>query len=135
MKKRTKPIKYCAVAGCNAVYCAKGYCAKHYARYRKHGDPNIVLPTRKPGPRSTCLGDGCERLAEARGYCNKHYERYRKYGDPNALRNTKNTARDEIIIALRKEGKTYREIGEIYNISRQRVQIICKRQENNLNDG
>lgn len=34
--------------------------------------------------------------------------------------------RNEKIVALRKAGKTYREIGDMFKLSRQRIDQICK---------
>lgn len=36
-------MRVCNVEGCNKKYFARGYCKKHYSRYRRNGNPNIVL--------------------------------------------------------------------------------------------
>lgn len=38
----------CSVTGCTKDAWARGYCNTHYARWRKHGDPLIVLQTGPP---------------------------------------------------------------------------------------
>jgi hypothetical protein len=37
------PRAKCTVAGCDNFQNAKGYCGKHYARWKKHGDPHVVV--------------------------------------------------------------------------------------------
>jgi hypothetical protein len=36
------PKAKCTVSGCDNFQNAKGYCGKHYARWKKHGDPDVV---------------------------------------------------------------------------------------------
>lgn len=36
--------RVCLVDGCGLPHLAKGFCSKHYERWRKHGDPSVVLP-------------------------------------------------------------------------------------------
>lgn len=33
----------CSIRGCKAKVVGWGWCMKHYMRWRKHGDPNVVL--------------------------------------------------------------------------------------------
>jgi hypothetical protein len=70
----------CSIGDCNASSAARGWCTKHWARWRHHGDPNVVL---KPGPkRGICSIDGCRKPHRAKGYCQAHYLRFIRYGDP-----------------------------------------------------
>jgi hypothetical protein len=66
----------CAIEGCQDEHCARGWCCKHYARVRRHGDPQAVRSPRY------CVIPGCTGRHLARGWCVKHYERWRRYRDP-----------------------------------------------------
>lgn len=33
----------CSVDGCDGEHCAQGFCTKHYQRWRKFGDPLVVI--------------------------------------------------------------------------------------------
>lgn len=78
MAKRT-----CSIDGCDAPADARGWCSKHYARWRAHGDPLMVLRDRRPqgSPPKVCLVAGCSREALARGWCGGHYARWRARGE------------------------------------------------------
>ena len=39
-------MKQCTVDQCPNKALRRGYCPKHYQRWRRHGDPNIVLTIR-----------------------------------------------------------------------------------------
>ena len=57
----------------------------HWTRWRKHGDPSIVLPKlrrRKYPP--VCSIDGCDEPHHAHGYCAAHATRFVRWGDPLA---------------------------------------------------
>ncbi len=41
----------CSIAGCSKRRYGKTMCAMHWARWRRHGDPSIVLRLRKPTPK------------------------------------------------------------------------------------
>ncbi len=41
-------MRTCTYPGCGLKHYAKDYCAKHYHRYRRHGDPGIVLQIKCP---------------------------------------------------------------------------------------
>lgn len=49
----------CSVEGCERLSWARGWCRKHYARWRSHGDPRIVLV------QMATAGDPAAFLAEA----------------------------------------------------------------------
>jgi hypothetical protein len=37
-------LKKCSISNCNRKHKAKEFCSLHYVRWKKHGDPNKVLP-------------------------------------------------------------------------------------------
>lgn len=59
---------------------ARGMCNKHYLRWRKHGDPTVVLT----GKGLPCKIEGCDKPASSRGWCVAHYTRWHRHGDPLA---------------------------------------------------
>lgn len=79
----------CAFPSCVKPARCRGWCSAHYERWRKHGDPGIVLdPVPPPRPErtqpETCTVDGCGRRSWARSLCDGHYQKLRKHGDPLA---------------------------------------------------
>ena len=38
----------CEVEDCNRGHMARGYCTKHYARWQRHGDPELTLREQQP---------------------------------------------------------------------------------------
>jgi len=38
------PERKCEVDNCNAKHYGRGYCSKHFRRFKRHGNPLIVLP-------------------------------------------------------------------------------------------
>lgn len=68
----------CSVDGCETRAVARGYCTKHWDRWRKHGDPSVVL---KSGPPArTCSEPGCSGKHVGQGLCAKHYSRLKRHG-------------------------------------------------------
>lgn len=69
--------------GCAKESRGRGLCATHWARWRKHGDPDVV---KRSGVdfnlASFCSVDGCDRKVQAHGYCSMHLTRWQKHGDP-----------------------------------------------------
>ncbi len=75
----------CKIEGCDNQSAGRGWCHKHWLRWRKHGDPNVVLPKRRPRKYPpVCSVDGCEGKHHAHGYCSRHATRFTKLGDPLA---------------------------------------------------
>lgn len=73
--------RICSVSGCAQSVKpggARGMCCTHYQRWRKHGDPHVVLI----GKGLPCKAEGCDLPAMGRGWCTKHYTRWRRNGDP-----------------------------------------------------
>lgn len=77
----------CKYQGCVKQARSRNWCSAHYERWRKHGDPAVVLPP-SPPPRNPrvqggpCLVADCPRLSLAKDLCDLHYRRQAKYGDP-----------------------------------------------------
>lgn len=75
----------CKIDGCSRPSAGRGWCQMHWARWRKHGDPNIVLPKSRPRKYPpVCSIEGCEQPHHAHGYCSSHATRFAKWGDPLA---------------------------------------------------
>lgn len=75
----------CTMPGCERPINGRGLCNTHYERWRRHGDPTVVLTswaTRARPPRRPCAVEGCDRNAHSRGWCLMHYDRWRTHGDP-----------------------------------------------------
>lgn len=76
----------CRMDGCGRESRGRGLCSTHWLRWRKHGDPTVVL---QPGVdysvTPTCSVEGCHDQAKARLLCAKHYRRWRTHGDPLAV--------------------------------------------------
>lgn len=67
----------CSIDGCDAAHYALGLCEKHYARQRRHGDPNIVHAYSRPDDsverfwQNVEISDGCwiwRGAPDAHGY-------------------------------------------------------------------
>jgi hypothetical protein len=41
-------MKKCIIDGCEGKSRKRGWCSKHYTRWRKHGDPNVLLRVMSP---------------------------------------------------------------------------------------
>lgn len=73
-------VRTCVVEGCGKKHAAKDFCEMHYRRWRRHGDPFCVLPSRVST--RVCDMAGCLREHYARGFCEMHYNRWKRHGDP-----------------------------------------------------
>lgn len=71
-----QPPAACSIDGCDLPSHARGWCRTHYERYRRHGDPLIVLR----GEQDTCSLDGCEFPYYGKGLCRVHWGRQRRTG-------------------------------------------------------
>lgn len=89
------PKSICAFDECSKPAKCRGWCSAHYERWRKHGDPSVVMPPVDPPVKRTqfgpCTVDGCNLDPWARGYCSNHYQKWRQYGDPTADNRRKRT--------------------------------------------
>lgn len=50
-RRSPRPERTCEMLGCVEPHMARGYCTTHYQRWRRHGDPEVVLGvgTQTPG--------------------------------------------------------------------------------------
>jgi hypothetical protein len=76
----------CKVGTCSLKAVAQDYCHKHYARFKKHGDPEIVKQEHVKGMSPYCQGKGCRKKSVAKGLCATHYRRFRLYGSPEIVK-------------------------------------------------
>lgn len=73
--------KTCTFDGCDKPHAGRGLCSTHWARWRKHGDPSIVIVGSQP-KHVGCNVDGCEEKHHSKGFCGMHAARFKKHGDP-----------------------------------------------------
>lgn len=73
----------CSIEGCTKPFYGRGYCRTHYYRWKRNGDPSIVLLNKHHDGR--CSVEGCTRTYSANGYCNLHNTRFKKHGDPGPV--------------------------------------------------
>lgn len=75
--------KLCSVDACDNPHLARGWCTMHYARWKAHGDPLVILIRPKVSRYGSCTVDDCDGPIRALGYCATHYSRWqRNSGDP-----------------------------------------------------
>lgn len=67
--------KSCQIGGCQSAHYARALCRKHYARQRRHGDPNKLKQRQRSRAERRCVVVGCEAPHRARGLCQNHYRR------------------------------------------------------------
>lgn len=72
----------CAVGECERAAEKRGWCNLHYRRWRRHGDPLVVLKQPNGAAPDHCTVQGCDDPHHARGLCVTHYSRKRRSGDP-----------------------------------------------------
>jgi hypothetical protein len=60
----------CTVDGCSSVCFGHGYCNKHYKRWKKHGDPLVVVQPK--GVHDGCSFPDCTLPHQANGFCAPH---------------------------------------------------------------
>lgn len=69
----------CQINDCIAPVRSRGWCRTHYDRWKRHGDPLVLVRPRRHDEPPTCSeGDG--KPVDARGLCSMHYRRWRLYG-------------------------------------------------------
>lgn len=67
----------CSIENCSTPIVALGFCDKHYRRFKKHGDPAVVIKTKSRKVQRFCSVPNCAEKHSARGYCAAHYRRFR----------------------------------------------------------
>lgn len=87
----SKATLLCTYEECRNPQKARGWCSKHYARFRAHGDPGVVIGAgRRPAPviplDERCDATGCEKSAQVSGLCRKHYQRMMRTGSVDIVR-------------------------------------------------
>ena len=70
----------CVVKECEDKVLAHSMCSKHYQRWKKHGDPEVVLTPGGHPPNRKCEVPGCQKGHFARGICHMHYTRCCRQG-------------------------------------------------------
>lgn len=83
LRKAAAPARRrdCSFPGCEKPQDGLGWCGMHLTRFRRHGDPSVVVKARvRRGP--ICTIEGCGLPHAGRGWCQKHYTRWQRTGDP-----------------------------------------------------
>jgi hypothetical protein len=66
-------MRICDAEGCTRKHFCRGFCGKHYARFAKHGSPDVIGAGGRPldgdYPRYTAIH---KRLTRARGAARQH---------------------------------------------------------------
>lgn len=132
--KDGKEIPVCSVDGCNTPVYANGMCRMHRTRLLKTG----TTDGGRCHPGGPCQAPGCDRQAKTKGYCAKHYQRLRLNGTLEMRKRRLNTEfaenmRNKHIVMMREEGATLPEIADMFSVSRQRIDQICKRHRERYN--
>lgn len=66
-----KVMKICKINNCDKIYHAKGLCRKHYIKFKKYGDPLIVINNVEHN--GICSIKDCNNKYYAKNYCEHHY--------------------------------------------------------------
>ena len=87
----------CAYDPCDRQAYCKSYCKSHYDRWRRHGDPSIVIQVKR-GKGAKCTIEKCDNPHLAKGLCNKHYGRHYRGGDAKQRRVRASNAVCQVIL-------------------------------------
>lgn len=72
----------CSIEGCGLTErLIRGWCMKHYLRWRKTGNPLVMIRQNKYAPNMDCVIEGCDGRRYVRDWCSKHYRAWYNYGD------------------------------------------------------
>lgn len=77
-------MKKCAVVGCENLTKRKFYCDRHHKRWKRHGDPNVVL-TNLDKSCVICGQLAARSLKTNSPLCHKHYGRWIRHNDPTKI--------------------------------------------------
>jgi len=94
-------MEVCKVKDCNDYPRTRGYCGKHYARIRRHGNPNTVKQVRYQNGRCVARISKdlrCRKAAYSKELCTMHYQRLRKNGYFESYRQTERNPKNYIAI-------------------------------------
>lgn len=141
---RHVPGQPCSVVGCDSVPMSRGWCVKHWCRWRKYGDPLVLVqrertgsrtcswclrtPDQVPFHRATASPDGwvstCKWCSKAR---QQLYFGTKSSADPIILRKNQRTQRwrERNPERVRESGRRWREANRDYMIAR--VQLRRRR--------
>ena len=74
------PQGTCSIDDCNRPLYGRGWCNTHYARWRRHGDPEHGGPIgRQTGTGQPCSINGCTAPVVASALCEGHYRRFKRW--------------------------------------------------------
>ena len=113
---------------CDTPIYAREMCKKHAIRWLVHNDPHKVAKRGRKllyPPGTKCLY--CDRQATSRKMCDMHYRRWEKHGDPHKVLKREQRINRVEARNLRNSGMTYKAIGAVYGVSRQRIQQILQK--------
>lgn len=72
-----------------------------------------------------CPVEGCNSFIEVKGHCGMHYQQMRKSNEiRDSIDEKKLKDRELIIRDLKRRGKTFKDIGDLFGITHQRVEAI-----------
>lgn len=73
-----KATRSCSIVGCAKPVLARSWCGMHYARWKRSGDPTVLIRSKNAG---LCSVAGCDQAMRKRGWCASHYAQWRRTGD------------------------------------------------------
>lgn len=77
-------MKKCLVDDCNNLTKRKLYCERHHKRWKRHGDPNVIL-SKLDKLCVVCGNLAARNLKTDNPLCHKHYGRLVRHGDAKKI--------------------------------------------------